>query len=268
MRPGVILFIVEGKSEEAVFGPIFEGLFPSNVRTVFAAEHSDFLTGDARDPDHVVNKLEELIYDSMRRNHYRLEDILEIVQLADTDGCYIPDGAVVQDDDAGKIRYHSKRIVTHDKAGIELRNFQKRKNLDRLVEREELLGIPYSIYYLSCNLDHVLTNVRNLPSKSKVQNAMSFARRYWRHPEEFVTFLLDPAVSAPGDYWESWSFIREYFNSLRRWSNLHLLFTEPKNVLLTENNENSETGSEDERLRGCLLRETIEEETAVLRSDV
>ena len=224
MKPGLIMFIVEGKSEEAAFGAIFERLFPRDLRPVFAEERSDYLTADSAQPERLVKRLEDLLYDSARRNHFRLEDVVGVVQLADTDGCYVPDSSVIQDDKAGRIRYDKRRIVTHDKKGIEKRNAQKSRNLDRLAGTEELLGIPFVAYYLSCNLDHVLTDVRNLPSKDKVRSAMAFAKKYWRQPERFVEFIGDPVVAAPGGYEDSWAFIREGLHSLARWSNLHLLF--------------------------------------------
>lgn len=228
----VILFIVEGKSEEAAYGPILENWFERNsdYRVLFTSEKSDYLTGDAKDPANIPNKLYELIEKTLKREHLAWTDLAMIVQITDTDGCFIPDDNVVEQDSSGKIVYQAKRIITPDKIGIELRNFQKSTNLRRLIDREELFGVAYRIYYSSCNLDHVLHNVRNMAGKSKVQKAMSFARQYWRRPENFVEFLNSQAVRAPGDFDESWAFIQEDLNSLKRWTNFGRLF-DPESVV-------------------------------------
>ena len=52
-----------------------------------------------------------------------------------------------------------------------------------------------------------------------------FAERYDGKADEFIDFISDPAVAAPGTYQKTWDYIEKDKNSLNRHSNMHLIFT-------------------------------------------
>ena len=83
--------------------------------------------------------------------------------------------------------------------------------------------VPYGLYYLSRNMEHVLfDDMRNLSDEQKMDYADSFADRYGEDPIGFVAFMSKSAFAVSGSYRETWLFIKEGTNSLHRWSNLHL----------------------------------------------
>ena len=85
--------------------------------------------------------------------------------------------------------------------------------------------IPYSIYYFSRNMEHVLHNVATeLTDDQKIELADAFADRYEENPMDFVAFIESEEVAVPGGYTQTWTFIREGTNSLNRHSNLRILF--------------------------------------------
>lgn len=80
-------------------------------------------------------------------------------------------------------------------------------------------SIPYSVYYMSCNLDHVLHNKRNSDSFTKENDAYDFAIRYKNNINDFIKFMCESEFSIVDNYNESWKFIEKENNSLNRYSN-------------------------------------------------
>lgn len=89
-------------------------------------------------------------------------------------------------------------------------------------------GIPYKVYYMSCNLDHVLYNLQNANYKDKEENALEFSERYIDNIYDFIHFLRNSDFSSCSEsYEDSWKFIKEDKHSLERYSNLGLCFSSP-----------------------------------------
>lgn len=91
---------------------------------------------------------------------------------------FIPDEAVVEDAAAVKPLYSATEIRTQRKSGIENRNQRKRECLNRLSTASRIWGVPYQIYYMSCNLDHVLYGKLNSTDDEKEADAFAFAKKY------------------------------------------------------------------------------------------
>ena len=152
----------------------------------------------------------------------------KIIHLVDMDGAYVPEEAVVADPNRRHIRYYENQIRTPDRDSILERNARKRKNLNKLIREKEMWkGVPYQVYYMSCNLDHVLYGELNMPDSNKVDAAYDFASRYRRDPEAFVEYMTDSPFSVDGNFRETWDYIRSGTRSLQRHSNLHLALTSP-----------------------------------------
>ena len=100
------------------------------------------------------------------------------------------------------------------------RNQQKRDNLYRLRSCGIIWTIPYSLYYMSCNLDHVLYNKQNSTDKDKENDAYVFAKKYKGKAEAFKEFICKSPFSVTGDYKGSWDYIEKDLNSVNRYTNL------------------------------------------------
>ncbi|MGN1112261.1 MAG: hypothetical protein ACI4RP_03565, partial [Acutalibacteraceae bacterium] len=81
--------------------------------------------------------------------------------------------------------------------------------------------VPYSIVYMSCNLDHVLHNTQNATTEEKIENSILFADKY-DDPVEFERFFGREEINVPGDYSETWKYIQNDNRSLSRCSNFSL----------------------------------------------
>ena len=134
--------------------------------------------------------------------------------------------------------YAESCIIASPTSRIKERNARKRANLDRLSSLAAVWGsVPYSVHYMSCNLDHVLHGEANADDAAKRANAYRFATKYRDDLDGFVRFIADPAVAVPGDYGETWDYIRQGLNSLQRHSNLHLCFRRESREALREAKE-------------------------------
>jgi len=223
----VVLVIVEGPSDETALAQSFAALFdPDEV--IVEVVHGD-VTADIRaNPSNIVSCVGNLVKGWASRYGIRRPDFLRVIHMTDTDGAYIPDANVIEDiGHKGHPLYDETNIVASPTSKVKERNARKRANLDRLSSTPSVWGsIPYSVYYMSCNLDHVLYGTQNSDDAAKRENAFRFARTYKDDLDGFVGYISDPAIAVPGDYKETWRFIREGLNSLHRHTNLWLCFKE------------------------------------------
>lgn len=137
---------------------------------------------------------------------------------------FIPDEKIIEDESAKEILYQSDGIHTQKPDEIIERNLQKKENLYRLRKTGQIWNIQYRVYYMSCNLDHVLYNLQNATDTEKEEYAFNFSEKYIDNIEDFILFLCKSEFSCCDSYEDSWMFIKQGKNSLERYSNLGLCF--------------------------------------------
>ncbi len=85
-------------------------------------------------------------------------------------------------------------------------------------------NIPYRVYYFSCNLEHVLHNIQNVTTEEKIELSEKFEDKYSEELMEFIKFINDEEFSMNKSYRDSWEFIKQGNNSLKRYTNFNLFF--------------------------------------------
>lgn len=216
----VMLFIVEGPTDETSLSTVLSRIFSSST-VKFQVVHGDILTRDFTSSDRIITAVWEQVKDFMG-NIYKKNDICRIVHLTDTDGVFIADDSVIQDDtmEIGASPYYSEtQIQTPNRAGVLNRNQRKRDNINRLSSCPTIAGIPYSMYYFSLNLEHILHGRTNLSNWEKIQCAEEFDLKYGDDPDGFTLFMKESSFSVCDDYRGSWAFIKTGLHSLERYSN-------------------------------------------------
>ena len=229
----VVFVIVEGPTDEVAISSVLKGIFTLH-EIHFQVIHGDItiengITGKNAKA-HVANRIDL----EMKKYAYKKSDILQIVHLIDTDGAFIPMNLVKGRNEKG-IQYFVDHIETGEVEFIKKRNERKSSVVASLCATGKMKGtIPYSIYYFSRNMEHVLHNiVVDLNDDEKQELADAFAEKYENNPEEFFTFMRSEQIAVSGSYKQTWEFIRKETNSLKRYSNLWILF-EQKNLLEKE----------------------------------
>lgn len=229
MSKKVVVFIVEGFSDkEALYGILSE--LYEDKRFVFSVVNGDITTENSTQPNTIRDKIGNCIRKAMNKDKFPREKIGMIIHLVDTDGAYIPNVNIVKDNDILEPVYTVNNIETNNVEHIINRNSKKSHILNCLSTMETMYkgknSIPYRMYYMSCNLDHVLYNEQNAEDSKKVDLANEFQDKYIDNPKDFVTFMGHSSFSVSGTYNETWDFIKQDLNSLHRHSNFHLFFNE------------------------------------------
>lgn len=239
-RKKVVLVIVEGPSDDTALGIVLNQIYDKDSVYVHIM-HGDITTRKGVRSDNIVAKIGDEVRVYAKSKHYSAKDFKQIIHIVDTDGAYIPDEKIIFDSECDKPSYESDGIHTSYQQGIIERNKQKIGNLYRLRGTGQIWNVPYSVYYMSCNLDHVLHNKRNSTDEEKETDAYAFAKKYKNDVDGFVSFICDSNFSVNGDYKESWVHIEAGMNSIERYTNLGICIMEELNK------ENTETETCDDK---------------------
>jgi len=220
----VLLFIVEGTSDEVSFESILDSFF--DIFDVHVAVmHCDITVQNFPSPGEIKGKLFEQVESYCRVEKIRLPDLEKIIHLIDTDSAFIPASNIMQQLPGQELSYTKSQIVAPVPANIKMRNEVKAAVLGKLCSMKVLANTPYEVYYLSRTLEHVLHNrIENLSDREKEEYSNAFDDRYAEDLPGFLAFISDNTFAVSGDYKQTWDFIKQGTHSLQRYSNLHLLF--------------------------------------------
>lgn len=220
-RKKIVFAIVEGPSDETALGVLLDKIFDSNT-VYIKIWHGDITSVTGVTSSNIVSKIGDVIRQYAASNHYKQEHFQEIIHIIDTDGTYVPDENIVQDDLAFSPIYTPTEIRTKNKEEIIERNTRKSSNMGKLSSCKTIWTIPYRAYYMSSNLDHVLYGKQNSTDEEKESNSYKFAKEYRTNIPEFIKYISESDFSVKSDYEKSWKFIREDLHSLERYTNLGL----------------------------------------------
>ena len=171
--------------------------------------------------------MRERVLGQIERKDYRWNDLKRIVQIVDLDGAFVPD-SLVEKSDTERLRYTEDRIMASSADNIRERNRAKKNALRKLSHLGNLTfrrhSVPFSVYYLSRNMEHALHGrIDEVEVGEKERLARDFQRRFRNDLPGFVGFMNGSDVAVPGTYEETWKYVEEGCNSLKRGSNLHLV---------------------------------------------
>ncbi|GEM_PF-73046 len=220
-RRKIVFVIVEGPSDDEALGVLLNRIYDKHTVYIHIT-HGDVTTAKGAGFSTILSMLGEIIESYMKANHLAKTHFQEIVHIVDMDGAYIPDEAVVEDMTAKNPIYSPTEIRTADVQGICRRNRVKRGCINRITSTQTLYGIPYQVYFMSCNLDHVLYDKQNASDDEKERESLHFARKYCSNIPDFVQFIVESSFSIGLPYLQSWAFIKEEKHSLERHTNFGL----------------------------------------------
>ena len=243
MSKKFILFIVEGYNDQIEINAIMHSPWFDKYRDLyepyFYVVNGDVLVsppnkGKQKKKKVSENNIQKVLADivmDFRRNsgpygNIPVSDIQEVVQITDTDGVFIPRGSIKRDDDYLNCTYFDDCIKINNVDWIQGRNKKKSAIIKKLLTVKQIGNIPYSLYYASCNMDHVLFDERNANRNIKKDNSRKFALTCKTTPDHLETCFFKSGVMAEGTYDESWEMIQYELNSLKRHTNFNLFFSE------------------------------------------
>lgn len=219
----MILFIVEGGTDKNSLGLILSKLINS-AEIQFHIIGFDITSSRYTEPNTAKVKINEQLKIFFEQSKFRESDIIQIVHLTDTDGACIPDDNIFEDKNIINWHYKDDNILSSNKTATIRRNKKKSAVFDVLISTKQIKKIPYVIFFFSCNLEHVLHDIRNADDDVKDDLAYDFIDKFYNDPTKFIDFINDKDFAVNGDYKSTWNFIQKDCNSLKRFSNFHLFF--------------------------------------------
>ena len=232
----IMLFLVKGKTDE-------KSLALTISRQINGVRFFVIKTDITSDCHTTIDNVEHLIYERIKfflseNPQFEFSDIESVIQITDTDGTFIPENIIKYEESVEKIYYESDSVLTNNIEETKNRNIHKAEILRKLcslayINNEEKSQnkdnekVKYRIYYMSCNLEHVLHNSPNVATKEeKVNLANQFRNETVNNPDKLRNILFDPRIDCSGDYKYSWEFIQKGINSIKRKSNFSNFFSE------------------------------------------
>ena len=226
-RRKVVFVIVEGASDDTALGIALNQVFDKESVHVHIM-HGDITTRTGVNSQNIVAKVGNEVRAYATSNHYKPADFKQIIHIVDTDAAYLADDKVLEDNDCVELSYQDDGIHTSDVSKVIARNKQKTDNLYRLRSCGNIWGVPYRVYYMSCNLDHVLYDKRNSKDEEKEKDAYAFAKKCKNNVDAFMNFMCKSSFSVKGDFKDSWEFIEEDMHSIERYTNLPICLQEER----------------------------------------
>lgn len=217
-RKQIILFIVEGVSEEEALGLGLSRIFVDKEVRI-EVTYGDVTTSPGSNSGNIKAKVGNIVR-KFAGQTYKPKDFLKVIHVMDTDGAYLSDQYIFSNSKRAKTYYTENGIETADKESICKRNHNKALLMNILWSMHTVWRtIPYEAYYMSSNLDHVLYDTPNLSDDEKYKKAEWFCRQYAEVPQKFLDFFQQNDFAILGDYNKTWKFIARDMNSVRRYSN-------------------------------------------------
>jgi len=221
-----IILLVEGICEISAFEVAFKKV--GNTQILMELMEGDPLTDHARMHEPPKKIIGSMLSRIKREKGLRDSDISFVALLTDTDGAFVGEEDVIVDGhvaDADQKEYEDDaiRVTTASKrSAIIRRNELKKDRLNSLVRDNLIAGCDFSVYYFSCNLDHVLHGIAEFARYEKEDFATGFAQKH-DTVAKLWDFFSDESVAVRGTYEQTWEYIGKDENSLERGSNFHLL---------------------------------------------
>lgn len=226
-----ILFLVEGENDrkelEAIlhakcFEP-FKDRYVPEIKVIGTDVTSEKKSSPKNIKNVVTKAVQEWRNGGIPFHDIKTYEVKEIVHIVDIDGAFVAPARVVYTD-TGKLFYTDDVIQCANPNTIIERNNRKSNCLKILCAASQIDNIPYSIYYVSCNMDHVLFGERNPSSQDKRLKANDFRMMCAKDPEYLLKTIFCEDIASNTMYEESWKQIGEGTNSLLRKTNFNLFF--------------------------------------------
>ena len=219
----VVLFLVEGASDLTSLE------FIDNINTdetiKFQITSGDITSKLNITPQNCREEINKILLSFLERSKLRKTDIIKIIHILDVDGVYIPEINIIEDKNIKKFLYTINGIVAPSKENVQKRNESKKQIVEKLLVTSKINSIPYEMYYMSCNLEHVLHDkLEDISEDEKKELANKFADRFYEKEIEFIDFINNKDFKVLGDYKATWDFIKKDLNSVNRYSNFWLFF--------------------------------------------
>ena len=233
--PKIVLFIVEGRTDELALGRVLSKLVgdSSGCGVKFGITRGDitssYVFGEEPSSSTIKKRVQSTVRSFLERDKLSWNDLSSIILITDTDGAFVEDALVWFNQEEPSLRYFNDHIETGDASSLRRRNKCKSSCLKVLVSTHFMTyarrKVPFRVAYMSRNLEHALSDyAQEASTEKKVELARRFTGNYGLNTSEFLELLAE--IAPPGTYQDSWNYIFDQSNSLKRGSNMKQVLDE------------------------------------------
>lgn len=167
------------------------------------------------------NHKKEIISLLNKEKGYAYEDFNEIIEVIDTDGCFISSKNILENPSISKIKYFPTHIEALERESIIKMHQYKAQNVNKFLKFNKM-----KLYYNSVNIDHAFDNISNLTNSTKRKLALTFLNKYSEDLFSLLDLLFSINYAKMNNYLETWKYIKSDLNSLKRSSNIFIFILE------------------------------------------
>lgn len=207
------LLICEGPFDELVFS-ILEKMFDESLLEVKP------LCRCSIDTTNLVEHVDDLVDEILSKEHgYMRTDFDEICFLIDSDGIFVSETLIYEDDSLPYTNYKEDSIVCPNRESLILRNKKRISNIEELISDKR-----YNIFYNSRNLEHSFDDklFQHQSDKFKKRFALMTYNLYENDKELLIKKLFEMNKSNSLNYQKSWNYLTNDVNSLSSCSNMFI----------------------------------------------
>lgn len=259
-KPKCVMILSEGPSDREALTGFFTDLYSmidEDIKVMFPVLSEEKVNNEGNievnyngditsrcgiDKDNILPMILKLFIHPELKKHPAFEypsSVCEVIHLVDIDGVYLDDNRIItgekQDIDRPYYDVENNIIIAKERSNVIDRNHRKRENLAKLINTKRLrITIekganesrekPYSVFFFSKDLDHVLYGKANNAKYRKVDDAREFARNYSSDPLLMAKYFLEHQHAAPTEkYIDSWRWLMDDHDSLIPRTNINIL---------------------------------------------
>ena len=230
------LFIVEGSSDESYLNPIKKAISKKNDLIRVKITHGDITSLITK--NHKA-KFQDILREQvdlyLKETSLNITDIRQIIHIVDTDAVSCDSKKVIYNEKAEKIIYYDDRMETNKVNSTINRNKNKKEVLQIMCSithnmsfpKYNLVEIPYKMYFISQNADHLFVGKLNLSDDEKEDESLNIADLYANDFQGYLE-LINKHIFDKLDYKESWIEILKSKNAFSCKTNLNILIQKYK----------------------------------------
>lgn len=139
-RKKVVLVIVEGVSDDTALGIALSQIYDKDSVYIHIM-HGDITAQKGINPQNIIGKIGNDVRLYAKSQHYTAKHFKQIIHIVDTDGAYIPDDRVINNQDFQNPLYESDGIYTKDVNGSYSNSWKHIEKDSNSIERYTNLSI-------------------------------------------------------------------------------------------------------------------------------
>ena len=205
------LFLVEGPFDKLRLS-LLEQVFDDNKLIIIPFE-----TDKLQKKDYYLNYESEIRALLNIEKTHEIDEFDYLVQVCDTDGCFIDDSKVLETEMVNHTIYYCDHIETKDLNPFIKRHFYKRENINGFLTNNKI-----KLFYNSTNIDHAFDGIQNPTNNQKRILAINMYKSFKNDIKGFIELLYNSLPNKEKEFIKSWDYIKEECNSLSKASNLFI----------------------------------------------